>query len=72
MPIKPLSEHSESLCIHVYEYVGSKVCPHCGQLTCEPNFERESKEFKKFYESDIPKQYICPVDGGTIRGWWSI
>lgn len=60
------------LCIHVYEYVGSKTCPHCGQLTSEPDFERESKLFKKYYESDEHKQYVCPIEGGTIRGWWSI
>ena len=72
MPIKPLSGHSESLCIHVYEYVYAKVCPNCGQPTCEPDFERESKLFKQYYESDEPKKYKCPVEGGTIRGWWSI
>jgi len=72
MPTKPKSQHSEGSCIHVYEYVNAKVCPHCGQPTCEPDFERESKEFKKYYSSDKPKKYICPIDGGTIRGWWSI
>jgi len=59
-------------CRHVYEYVRSEICPDCGQKTCEPNYEFESKLFKEYYQSDAPKAYICPVEGGTIRGWWSI
>lgn len=59
-------------CRHVYEYVGSKVCPDCGGHTHEPDYAVEYKLFKQYYSSDEPKKYICPIDGGTIRGWWSI
>ena len=59
-------------CIHVFEYVHRETCPHCGRYTHEPDHTLNSKLFKEFYESEEPKKYICPIDGGTIRGWWSI
>jgi hypothetical protein len=59
-------------CIHIYQYVGSSICPHCGRYTHEPNFQRELKLFKQYYESDEPKKYKCPIEGGAIRGWWTI
>ena len=59
-------------CRHVYEYVYQEICPDCGQKTCEPNYELDHELFKAYYESDAPKEYICPKEGGTIRGWWSI
>jgi len=63
---------SKKLCRHVYEYVYSDICPDCGRDTHEPNRELESKLFKEYYESEQPLAYKCPVEGGTIRGWWSI
>jgi hypothetical protein len=60
------------MCRHVYEYVYAEICPDCGQMTCEPNYEVESRLFKEYYASDAPNAYKCPVEGGTIRGWWSI
>ena len=59
-------------CIHVYQYVDSEVCPYCGRYTHEPDRDLDRKLFKEYYESDKPKKYICPTEGGTIRGWWSI
>ena len=59
-------------CIHVFEYVHRETCPHCGRYTHEPDRELASKLFKEYYQSDKPKEYLCPVEGGTIRGWWSI
>jgi len=41
-------------------------------MTCEPNYEVETKLFKEYYASEAPNAYKCPVEGGTIRGWWSI
>jgi len=59
-------------CRHVYEYVYSEYCPDCGRYTHEPDRDLDSKLFKEYYESDKPKKYICPIEDGTIRGWWSI
>ena len=59
-------------CRHVYEYVYKEICPDCGRYTHEPDRALHSKLFKEYYASDKPKEYICPIDGGTIRGWWSI
>lgn len=50
----------------------SPICPKCGKDTHEPDMELAHKLFKEYYESDEPKKYRCPVDGGTLRGWWSI
>ena len=61
-----------AICKHVYQYVYNPICPECGRDTHEPNYELEHKYFIEFYESDEPKKYKCPIDGGTIRGWWSI
>lgn len=59
-------------CRHVYEYVHHETCPDCGRYTHEPDLDLSHKLFVEYYKSDKPKEYICPVDGGTIRGWWSI
>lgn len=59
-------------CKHVYEYVGSEICPFCGQPTHEPDLDLSHRLFVEYYKSDKPKEYLCSVDGGTIRGWWSI
>jgi len=59
-------------CDHVYNYVFSDICPKCGGYTHEPDMALQSKLFKEYYNSDEPKKYVCPIDGGTLRGWWSI
>ena len=59
-------------CRHVYEYVNSKICPDCGRDTHELDIELNKKLFKEYYESGKHLDWKCPVDGGTIRGWWSI
>lgn len=59
-------------CRHVYEYVYSDTCPDCGRYTHETDLELAHKLFVEYYQSDEPKKYVCPIDGGTIRGWWSI
>ena len=56
----------------MYEYVNSKICPDCGRNTHEPDIELNKKLFKEYYESGKHLDWKCPVDGGTIRGWWSI
>lgn len=59
-------------CKHIYEYVGYKICPDCGRYTHEPDRELDLKLFKEYYESGKHLEYKCPIEGGTIRGWWSI
>jgi hypothetical protein len=63
---------TNTICRHVYEYVYQDICPDCGKNTHEPDRELHKRLFKEYYESDAPKAYKCPVEGGTIRGWWSI
>jgi hypothetical protein len=59
-------------CRHVYEYVGAPICPDCGKDTHEPDIELHSKLFNEHYDSEKHLAYKCPIEGGTIRGWWSI
>ena len=59
-------------CRHIYEYIGSDICPNCGRYTHEVDRALQSKLFKEYYASNKPKEYLCPIEGGTIRGWWSI
>ena len=59
-------------CRHVYEYVGTKICPDCRQDTHEIDYELQSRLFKEYYKSSESLKYKCQVEGGTIRGWWSI
>lgn len=59
-------------CRHVYEYVYQDTCPDCGRYTHEPDRELDLKLFKEYYASGKHLEYKCPIEGGTIRGWWSI
>ena len=59
-------------CRHVYENIEADICPDCGRDTHRPNQELASYLFKKHYEDGKHLSYKCPVEGGTIRGWWSI
>ena len=63
---------SKKHCSHVYEYVYSAVCPDCGRDTHETDIELHNKLFKEYYESEKHLKWKYPIDGGTIRGWWSI
>ena len=63
---------SKKYCKHVFEYVYSATCPYCGKDTHEPDIELQSKLFKEYYKSGKHLQWICPIDGGTIKGWESI
>jgi len=59
-------------CRHVYEYVYQDTCPDCGRYTHEPDRELDLRLFKEYYASGKHLSYKCPIEGGTIRGWWSI
>lgn len=59
-------------CEHVYKYMYAKICPKCGRDTHEPDIELHNRLFKEHYESGKHLIYKCPIEGGTIRGWWSI
>jgi hypothetical protein len=48
------------------------ICPDCGGYTHKPDYALHHKLFTEYYASDEPKKYVCPIEGGTIRGWWSI
>lgn len=62
----------QKYCRHVYEYVNQPICPDCGKDTHEPNHELHHQLFKKYYDEGNHLSYKCPIEGGTIRGWWSI
>jgi rRNA maturation protein Nop10 len=59
-------------CRHVYEYVGSEICPDCGGYTHEPNLELQKALYKQHYDEGKHLKYKCDVCGGTIRVWWDI
>lgn len=59
-------------CRHIYEDIGSEICPNCGRYTHETDRDLQSKLFKEYYSSGKHLSYKCPIEGGTIRGWWSI
>jgi hypothetical protein len=58
-------------CRHVYEYVGSDVCPDCGGYTHEPDHEFHNQLHKQWIADGKHLIMQCPL-GGTIRGWWDI
>ena len=59
-------------CIHVYEYVGAEVCPHCGRDTHEADFETTAEIIRNHYKNGDDLPYVCGECNGTIRIWWSI
>lgn len=63
---------SKVICRHVYELVGSPTCPDCGRDTHETDRELQIALFKNHYKEGKHLSYKCPIEGGTIRGWWSI
>jgi hypothetical protein len=52
-------------CIHVYELVGSPLCPHCGKDTHETNWDIELK-LRREYVKKVGILYQAPMT------WWSI
>jgi len=60
------------ICRHVYEYVGVDICPDCGQDTHEIDWAYANKLHKDWIAEGKADWSICPVEGGTLRGWWSI
>jgi rRNA maturation protein Nop10 len=58
-------------CKHIYEYVGSEVCPLCGRYTHEPNYELQNKLHKQWIADGKNKDLLCPL-GGSIIGAWDI
>lgn len=54
-----------SYCIHVYELVGSPLCPHCGRNTHETDWEQELGYRRAHVEKMGLFHQATPV-------WWSI
>jgi len=59
-------------CLHVYQDVGVDICPNCGRDTHRIDWSISARELRRHYDEGRNSEYICPVEGGTIRGWWSI
>jgi rRNA maturation protein Nop10 len=59
-------------CRHIYEYVGSEVCPDCGRYTHENNWQQDAILIRENYTNGNHEKHLCPECGGTIRGWWDI
>jgi len=51
-------------CIHVYQYVGAEVCPHCGRDTHEPDMEKQNKINRDWLKRN--------PNAWREVGWWSI
>lgn len=58
-------------CRHIYEYIGSEICPDCGRYTHETDVSIQIKLHKQWIEDGKHLHMQCP-QGGTIRGWWDI
>jgi hypothetical protein len=52
-------------CSHVYELVGSPLCPHCGKETHENDWEIQLK-LRRAYVKKVGILYQAP------KQWWSI
>jgi hypothetical protein len=52
-------------CIHVYELVGSPICPHCGKATHENDWEQQLN-LRREYTKKVGIFYQAPLT------WWSI
>ena len=53
------------LCEHVYKYMGSSICPLCGQDTHETNWEVQA-EHRRLHQEKYGLFYQAP------HVWWSI
>jgi len=54
-----------SFCIHVYQLIGSHICPHCGGNTHENDWDLELK-LRRDYVKKVGILYQAP------KVWWSI
>ena len=59
-------------CRHVYEYVNAEICPDCGRDTHETDWQQHAELHRQWLREGRADWSICPVEGGTLRGWWSI
>ena len=59
-------------CRHVYEDVGIPVCPYCGRDAHTIDWAEQSRLHREWIAQGKAEWSICPVEGGTLRGWWSI
>lgn len=59
-------------CLHIYQDMGADICPLCAQCTHEIDWVREARLHREWIEEGKADWSICPVEGGTLRGWWSI
>lgn len=58
-------------CRHVYEYIGSEICPDCGRYTHETDTAFQRQLHDQWIKDGKHLNNQCP-QGGTIRGWWDI
>jgi rRNA maturation protein Nop10 len=63
---------STKYCRHVYEYVGSEICPDCGGYTHEPDMQLQIQLYRQYYAEGKHLKYKCDHCGGTLRVWWDI
>ena len=49
-------------CKHIYEYIGSEICPDCGRYTHETDFQEQIRLHQEWVASGKAK----------FGGWWSI
>lgn len=49
-------------CKHIYENVGSEICPYCGRDTHETDWTYQAQLHKQWHEEGK----------ATYGGWWSI
>lgn len=59
-------------CLHIYKNLNTAVCTLCAQSTHETDWALERELRRDWVESGKAAWSVCPVEGGTIRGWWSI
>lgn len=51
------------MCRHVYQNVGSDICPDCGGATHEVNWAKQA---------ELQKQWLIDNPDAKFGGWWSI
>lgn len=59
-------------CRHVYEDVLVSVCPDCGKDAHTIDWKKQSRLHQEWIAQGKAEWSKCPVEGGTLRGWWSI
>lgn len=67
LPVNPIMMDpniggSRKKCKHIYENIGSEVCPYCGRYTHETDWINQAQLHKQWH-----------ADGKAVyEGWWSI